>query len=422
MESPAKHVVGQGCLRLWLTLATVTLFSGPILAQMPKSSELRILAIVNDEPISAFDLDQRLNLIIRSSSLPDTTKSRRTLAPRVLRSLIDESLKLQEARRLNVSVSAKDLASATRQLERQNRLPPGRLGAFLKARGISKTTLDRQLQAAIAWPTLIRRRFARTVKITDDEVDRALARYTANAKKPRHLLAEIFLAVETPSEETRVRQNAQKIIAELKPRSPSGGVLCSDYQPDKIARRYEQAGAVALSVLTDEKFFGGRATHLTQARAVTSLPVLRKDFIIEESQVFESRHIGADACLLIVGALELNVLLDLKAQIEDLGMVALVEVHDERELDIALTTNATLIGINNRNLHDLSIDRQVIHRLCPLVPDGVLIVSESGITTPQEVRELPGRVNAVLIGTALMRSNDPSGFIRQATEGQEVAK
>ncbi len=219
-----------------------------------------------------------------------------------------------------------------------------------------------------------------------------------------------------------LRGRSRQIIAELKPRSPSGGVLCNDYQPDEIARRYEQAGAVALSVLTDNSFFGGLPTHLTQARAVTSLPVLRKDFIIEERQVFESRHIGADACLLIVGTLKQNVLCALKLQIEELGMVALIEVHDERELETALATNPTLIGINNRNLHDLSIDRQVIHRLCPLVPDGVLIVSESGIVTPQEVQELPDRVDGVLIGTALMRSSDTSGFIRQATEGQEVAK
>ena len=219
-----------------------------------------------------------------------------------------------------------------------------------------------------------------------------------------------------------LRGRSRQIIAELKPRSPSCGVLCSGYRPDEIARRYEQSGAVALSVLTDEKFFGGLPTHLTQARVVTSLPVLRKDFIIEERQVLESRRIGADACLLIVGALEQNVLRALKTQIEDLGMVALVEVHDERELDIALATNPTLIGINNRNLHDLSIDRQVIHCLCPLVPDGVLIVSESGITTPQDVRELPERVNGVLIGTVLMRSNDPSDFIRQAIDGREVAK
>ena len=219
-----------------------------------------------------------------------------------------------------------------------------------------------------------------------------------------------------------LRGRSRQIIAELKPRSPSCGVLCSDYRPGEIARRYEQAGAAAVSVLTDEKFFGGRPSHLTQARAATALPVLRKDFIIEERQVLESRHVGADACLLIVGALELNVLCALKAHVEELGMVALVEVHDERELETALATNPTLIGINNRNLHDLSIDRRVTHRLCPLVPDGVVIVSESGITAPQDVRELPGRVNAVLIGTALMRSNDPSGFIRQAIDGQEVAK
>ena len=219
-----------------------------------------------------------------------------------------------------------------------------------------------------------------------------------------------------------LRGRSLQIIAELKPRSPSSGALCGDYQPDEIARRHEQAGAAAVSVLTDETFFGGHPSHLTQSRAATSLPVLRKDFIIEERQVLESRHIGADACLLIVGALEQSVLLDLKAQIEDLGMAVLVEVHDERELDIAVGTNPAMIGINTRNLHDLSIDRQVIHRLCPLVPDGVLIVSESGITTPQEVRELPQRVNGVLIGTALMRSNDPSSFIRQALAGQEVAK
>ncbi len=219
-----------------------------------------------------------------------------------------------------------------------------------------------------------------------------------------------------------LRGRSRQIIAELKPRSPSCGELCSDYRPDEIARRYEQAGAVALSVLTDEKFFGGQPTHLTQARGAITLPVLRKDFIIEERQVLESRHIGADACLLIVGALEQAVLRALKAQIEELGMVALVEVHDERELDIALATDPTLIGVNNRNLHDLSIDPRVAHRLCPLVPDAVLIVSESGISTPQDVRELPERVNGVLIGTALMRSNDPSGFIQQATESQEVAK
>jgi indole-3-glycerol phosphate synthase len=215
---------------------------------------------------------------------------------------------------------------------------------------------------------------------------------------------------------------SRQIIAELKPRSPSCGELCSDYKPDEIARRYEEAGAVALSVLTDEKFFGGQPTHLTQARRASTLPVLRKDFIIEENQVLESRLIGADACLLIVAALEQDLLCALKARIEELGMVALVEVHDERELEIALATNPTLIGVNNRNLHDLTIDPGVIHRLCPLVPDGVLLVSESGVTTPQDVRELPQRVNGVLIGTALMRSSDTSGFIRQATEGREIAK
>ena len=202
--------------RRWCTCAFVIVLG--VFVNFPSAAvaaELRILAVINDEPISAFDLHQRLNLIIRSSQLPDTPKSRKSLAPRVLRLLIDETLKLQEAKRLGITVSAKELARAKNQLEKQNRLPPGRLDAFLRSRGVSVVSMERQLKAAIAWPTLIRRRFARTVSISKDEVDKALARYQANATKPHVQLAEIFLAVDNPNEDARIRQNAARIVQEL---------------------------------------------------------------------------------------------------------------------------------------------------------------------------------------------------------------
>ena len=211
-----------------------------------------------------------------------------------------------------------------------------------------------------------------------------------------------------------LRGRSRQIIAELKLRSPSCGVLCSGYRPDEIARRYEQSGAVALSVLTDEKFFGGLPTHLTQARVVTSLPVLRKDFIIEERQVLESRRIGADACLLIVGALEQNVLRALKTQIEDLGMVALVEVHDERELETALATNPTWIGINNRNLKTFETSLDTTYGLLDSIPDDVLVVTESGIGTRNDVIAMrEHNVHCFLVGEAFMRAADPGAALRE---------
>jgi peptidyl-prolyl cis-trans isomerase SurA len=228
---------------LWLLTAAALFLALPASAQMPKSAELRILAIVNDEPVSAFDLNQRLSFIIRSSSLPDTTKTRRSLAPRVLRSLIDESLKLQEAKRFNVAAGSKDLEKAVRQLERQNRLPPGKLDAFLKARGIAKATLIRQLKAAIAWPIVIRRRFARSVNITEEDIAEALKRYKANAQKPRHQLAEIFLPIETPGDQTRVQKNAERIIQELQ-RGASFALLARQFSQSASAQRGGNLGWV----------------------------------------------------------------------------------------------------------------------------------------------------------------------------------
>lgn len=217
-----------------------------------------------------------------------------------------------------------------------------------------------------------------------------------------------------------LRGRSRAVIAELKPRSPSAGELCGEYRPAEIARRYEQAGASAISVLTDAEFFGGKAAHLTQARESTSLPVLRKDFILDHKQVLESRHLGADACLLIVAALEPGQLRSLKLEIEAWGMTALIEVHNQQELEVALACEPAIVGINNRNLADLSIDLETTHRLCPLIPDGVVVISESGIAAPEEVAGLPARVNGVLIGTALMRSPDAGAFIKQVLESREA--
>ncbi len=216
-----------------------------------------------------------------------------------------------------------------------------------------------------------------------------------------------------------LRGRSRAVIAELKPRSPSAGELCGDYRPAEIARGYESAGASAISVLTDAEFFGGISAHLTQAREATTLPVLRKDFILEPKQVLESRHLGADACLLIVAALDPELLRSLKLEVEAWGMTALIEVHYEQELEIALDCEPAVVGINNRNLADLSIDLQTTHRLCPLIPDGVVIISESGIAAPEDVVGLPTRVNGVLIGTALMRSSDAGAFISQVIESRE---
>ena len=211
-----------------------------------------------------------------------------------------------------------------------------------------------------------------------------------------------------------LRTGSRAIIAEIKQRSPSGWVAPGDFRPAVIARKYEEGGAAALSVLTDAEYFGGHPAHLTEARHASSLPVLRKDFILDPRQVTESRQMGADACLLIVAALELDELTSLKSLIEDLGMDALVEVNNHSELETALVIGSTMIAINNRNLRDLSIDHGTTDRLCSQVPADVTVVSASGMANPEDVHRLPERVNAVLIGTALMHSDNPTTFLKTA--------
>lgn len=199
-----------------------------------------------------------------------------------------------------------------------------------------------------------------------------------------------------------------RLIAELKKASPSKGVFRGDFDPEAILRAYEQSPASALSILTDEPFFQGSLENLSLARRITTKPLLRKDFLVDEYQVYEARVHGADAVLLIVSALDEKKLRDLLSLSKELGMDALVEVHTENELEVALKVGATLIGINNRNLENFEVDLGTTLRLRRLVPNDSVVVSESGIESREQVRQLEeAGVDAILVGENLIRSPDP---------------
>ncbi len=211
------------------------------------------------------------------------------------------------------------------------------------------------------------------------------------------------------------------VIAEIKRRSPSRGDLAPALAPDVQAKAYQEGGAACLSVLTDHEFFAGSADDLSAARRATDLPVLRKDFTVGAADVCDARLMGADAVLLIVAALSPNLLQELSALASRLGLDALVEVHDEAELEVALAAGATLIGVNQRDLVTFEVDTRRALRLAAAIPDGVLGVAESGITGPEDVRRLAGAgYQAVLVGEALVRSGDPAAAVaalRQAGRG-----
>ena len=201
---------------------------------------------------------------------------------------------------------------------------------------------------------------------------------------------------------------AAAVIAEIKKASPSKGVIREDFDPSSIARSYQEHGASCLSVLTDEHFFQGNDEALRTARDKTRLPVLRKDFIVDEYQIFETRVLPADCLLLIVAALDRLTLKSFHEIGLGLGLDVLVEVHDERELDDALAIDAQLIGINNRNLKTFHTDLAVTERLVSQIPSSVQIVSESGIHNRRDVSRLVKcGVNAFLVGEAFMRASDP---------------
>jgi indole-3-glycerol phosphate synthase len=198
------------------------------------------------------------------------------------------------------------------------------------------------------------------------------------------------------------------VIAEVKKASPSKGVIRADFDPVGIADSYVRNGAGALSVLTDEKYFQGSLRHLSAIRERTTVPVLRKDFIVDPYQVHESRAYGADAILLIVAGLEPAALRALHREAVKIGLDVLVEVHSEREIDAVRDVGISLIGVNNRDLRTFETSLDVTVRLAPRIPEGALLVSESGIRSGGDLAMLARHgVDAVLIGESLMRSPDP---------------
>jgi indole-3-glycerol phosphate synthase len=204
------------------------------------------------------------------------------------------------------------------------------------------------------------------------------------------------------------------VIAEVKKASPSKGVLRADFRPADIAQSYENGGASCLSVLTDVQFFQGSPEYLKQARAACDLPVIRKDFIVDLYQVYEARAMGADAILLIVAALDHGLMADLEACAQELGMDVLVEVHDGDELDAALKLKTRLLGINNRNLRTFEVTLDTTIGLLPRIPAERLVVTESGILAPADVKRIrDANVHAFLVGEAFMRAPDPGTELRR---------
>ena len=213
--------------------------------------------------------------------------------------------------------------------------------------------------------------------------------------------------------EARINQGRPAIIAEIKKASPSKGVIRQNFEPVSIAHSYENAGATCLSVLTDVSFFQGSNQFLEKARASVSMPVLRKDFIVDPYQVYESRSIGADCILLIVGILESGNLRQLYELGVSLGMDVLVEVHDEMELERALEVSPRLLGINNRNLRTFDVSLRTTIDLLARVPEGTLVVTESGIHTRENVEMMmENGVYGFLVGEALLREDNPGGKLK----------
>jgi indole-3-glycerol phosphate synthase len=218
----------------------------------------------------------------------------------------------------------------------------------------------------------------------------------------------------------RISKQLPTVIAEIKKASPSKGLIRADFNPVSLASDYAVAGATCLSVLTDEKFFQGDNDYLRQARTSCSLPVLRKDFMVDPYQITESRWLGADCILLIVAALEMQQLIDLYDCARELGMDALVEVHNERELEIGLELGAGLIGINNRDLHSFNTDLNTTYRLLPLISEDTLVVTESGINSREDILAMQEHgVFGYLIGETFMRADKPGEKLIEVVFGDE---
>jgi indole-3-glycerol phosphate synthase len=240
----------------------------------------------------------------------------------------------------------------------------------------------------------------------------AQTRTDVAARRAALPLASVREMAEARGDEIRpfreaLARRGMSVIAEHKRRSPSAGTIRADLELSDVVQAYERAGAAALSILTDGPSFGGELADLGAARETTSLPLLRKDFVVDSYQVYESLAFGADALLLIVAALERPVLERLLFEARSLGLAALVEVHDERELAVAADVGADMIGVNNRDLTTLTVDVRRTFELLPSIPDSAVRVAESGFSRRGQIDELAAAgVDAVLVGEALMRSPD----------------
>ena len=220
------------------------------------------------------------------------------------------------------------------------------------------------------------------------------------------------------SEAIQARRDGPALIAEVKPASPSRGVIRKQVDPVVMATAYQRGGASAVSVLTDRRFFGGEGAFLQRVKKAVSLPVLRKDFILDPLQVKESRMLGADAILLIAALLDREQLRRLSEAAHRLGLEVLVEIHREEEIERALACEPDVIGINNRDLVTFQTDLGTTERLRPLLPDTIPVIGESGVTSPEDVRRMArAGVDGVLVGEFLMRQENPESAVRALIGG-----
>ena len=214
--------------------------------------------------------------------------------------------------------------------------------------------------------------------------------------------------------ELKLAKQLPAIIAEIKKASPSKGVIREDFNPAEIAESYENAGAACLSVLTDHDFFQGHEDYLQQARAASSLPIIRKDFMVAPYQIFESRVVNADCVLLIAACLTRDQMQELAGIAHEIGLDVLVEVHNEAELEQALTLKTRLLGINNRDLHSFEVSLENTFKLLDKIPQERIVVTESGIHTPEDVHAMQQRkVNSFLVGEAFMRAKNPGDELKR---------
>jgi indole-3-glycerol phosphate synthase len=256
---------------------------------------------------------------------------------------------------------------------------------------LSRLMLEAQLD-------LQRRRYL----IREDEFERAVAAY-----QPRDFAGAL-------------RAPGLTVIAEMKQRTPTMGVLSDDYRPAQLGRLYEEGGAAAISVLTHMAGFGGRPEHVEAVRAITELPILRKDFITDPFEVAEARASGADAVLLIAAALERDRLVQLLAAARSRGVAALVEVHDAEEAAAAVEAGADVVGVNHRDLRTFEVDLSLTERLRRIIPDRVTLVAESGIHSAADARRMrDAGADAILVGEELMRAANPAARIGELTSWSE---